>query len=177
MTSIVSGSGAARVTDDVRQAVLAISRRQDLNANSASGDDVVPFCVLKFVEGSESTLAIDILSTLGDDQADDHHQRVPSTWDQLVASLPRDQCRMALAQVPWTAHSDNVTRSRLVFILWAPSHGPSIKQRMTASMFSKGVERMVEQWVGMPVRVEAAGVDDLELADVRDKIRSKATVK
>jgi hypothetical protein len=189
--SIVSGSGAAKLTDDVRTAVLAISRRFDFAATATTADDhdpdstFVPFCVIKLVEGSQSTFTLDTVSAITN--LHHHHdvpststsaKSVPATWASLVASLPSEQCRMAVAQVPWRAHSDGVVRSRLVFLLWAPDFGPSTKDRMLASMFSKGVKHMVDQWgAGMSLPVQAATVADLDLADIEDKIRAKATVK
>jgi hypothetical protein len=190
--SIVSGSGAAKLTDDVRTAVLAISRRFDFATTTDDHDadsTFVPFCVIKLVEGSQSSFTLDTVSAITN-----HHQHdapsttttatstsaksVPATWASLVASLPSEQCRMAVAQVPWRAHSDGVVRSRLVFLLWAPDFGPSTKDRMLASMFSKGVKHMVDQWgAGMSLPVQAATVADLDLADIEDKIRAKATVK
>jgi hypothetical protein len=86
---------------------------------------------------------------------------------------------MAVAQVPWRAHADGVMRSRLVFILWAPD-STSTKERMVASMFAKGAKGLIDQWRGgggMSLPIQAAGLDDLALEDVEDKIRSKATVK
>ncbi|ELR24864.1 uncharacterized protein ACA1_175390 [Acanthamoeba castellanii str. Neff] len=91
----------------------------------------------------------------------------------LVASLPRDQCRMAVAQVPWRAHADGVMRSRLVFILWAPD-ATSTKERMV------GEHGLIDQWRGgggMSLPIQAAGVGDVALEDVEDKIHAKATVK
>jgi hypothetical protein len=142
--------------------------------------------VLKFLSGAESTLTVDTVATepktvqlsgsVSDDNDDD---AVPATWESLMASLPQDQCRMALAQVPWRAHSDGVVRTRAVFILWTPQEGPSIKERMAASMFTKGAKGLIDQWGGggMSLAVQASTVADLELVDVEDKIRAKATVK
>jgi hypothetical protein len=193
--SIVSGSGAAKLTDDVRAAVLAISRRFDFAATATTTDDhdadstFVPFCVIKLVEGSQSIFTLDTVSAITNNNHDHDApsttaatstspKSVPATWASLVASLPSEQCRMAVAQVPWRAHSDGVVRSRLIFLLWAPDFGPSTKDRMLASMFSKGVKHMVDQWgAGMSLPVQAATVADLDLADIEDKIRAKATVK
>jgi hypothetical protein len=69
-------------------------------------------------------------------------------------------------------------RSRLVFLLWAPDFGPSTRERMTASMFSKGVKHLLDQWGGgMSLPVQASTVADLDLAEIESKIRAKATVK
>lgn len=83
---------------------------------------------------------------------------------------------MVVAQVPWLATSDGVWRHRLVFIQWTPD-GTTVKQRMMASTFSKGVKQTVEQWAGPAIRIDANGVDDLDLHDVQERIRSKSTVK
>jgi hypothetical protein len=175
--SIVSGTGAVHLTNDVRDAVAAVSRRFDFSsASTASTADsdgssprVVPFCTLKLVDGSQCTFTTDVVSSTDDG--------VPATWESLVASLPRDRCRMAVAQVPWRAHADGVMRSRQVFILWAPD-STSTKERMVASMFAKGAKGLIDQWgAGMSLPIQAAGVDDLALEDVEDKIRAKATVK
>ena len=173
--SLVSGTGAVHLTNDVRDAVAAVSRRFDFSSAStaASADSssprVVPFCTLKLVDGSQSTFTIDVASSSDDG--------VPATWESLVASLPRDRCRMAVAQVPWRAHADGVMRSRQVFILWAPD-STSTKERMVASMFAKGAKGLIDQWGGgMSLPIQAAGVDDLALEDIEDKIRAKATVK
>jgi hypothetical protein len=49
---------------------------------------------------------------------------------------------------------------------------------MVASMFAKGAKGLIDQWgAGMSLPIQAAGVDDLALEDVEDKIRAKATVK
>jgi hypothetical protein len=174
--SIVSGTRAVKLTDDVRSAVVAVSRRYDFGSSTCTSDStstspIVPFCILKFVAGTESTLTVDTLATLPEGD-------LPATWDSLVASLPRDQCRMVLAQVPWRAHSDGVVRTRPIFILWAPQDGPSVKERMVASMFAKGAKGLIDQWgAGMSLPVQAATIADLQLVDVEDKIRAKATVK
>jgi hypothetical protein len=171
--SLVSGTGAVHLTNDVRDAVAAVSRRFDFSATASTADSssrVVPFCTLKLVDGSQSTFTIDVVSSCDDGG-------VPATWESLVASLPRDRCRMAVAQVPWRAHADGVVRSRQVFILWAPD-STSTKERMVASMFAKGAKGLIDQWGGgMSLPIQAAGVDDLALEDVEDKIRAKATVK
>jgi hypothetical protein len=179
--SIVSGTGAVRLTDGVRSAVAAVSKRYDF---TSSGDGLplfVPFCTLKFVDGKQSSLTIDTLSATtpasSSSLSDSGSEVVAATWESLVASLPRDQCRMAVAQVPWRAHSDSVVRTRLVFLLWAPD-STSTKERMMASMFSKGAKGLIDQWgAGMSLPVQASGVDDLSLEDVENKIRAKATVK
>jgi hypothetical protein len=190
---IISGTGAVKLTDDVRTAVAAVSRRYHFGSSTRASDSItststttsepfVPFCMLKFVSGAESTLTVDTVATKPktsqlDGSADD--DAVQATWESLMASLPRDQCRMALAQVPWRAHSDGVVRTRAVFILWTPQEGPSIKERMVASMFTKGAKGLIDQWGGggMSLPVQASTVADLELVDVEDKIRAKATVK
>jgi hypothetical protein len=44
----------------------------------------------------------------------------------------------------------------------------------------KGAKGLIDQWRGgggMSLPIQAAGVDDLALEDVEDKIRAKATVK
>jgi hypothetical protein len=175
--SIISGTIAVKLTNDVRSAVVAVSHRYDFGSLTCTADSTstsptfVPFCILKFVAGTESTLTVDTLATLP--KAD-----LPATWDGLVASLPRDQCGMVLAQVPWRAHSDGVVRTRPIFILWAPQDGPSVKERMVASMFAKGAKGLINQWgASMSLPVQAATIADLQLVDVEDKIRAKATVK
>ncbi|ELR16324.1 Cofilin/tropomyosin-type actin-binding protein [Acanthamoeba castellanii str. Neff] len=171
--SIVSGTGAVRLTEDVHSAVLAVSRRYDFDASSSDSESTplfVPFCTLKLVDGSQSTFTIDVSSSTTPHSSADAGA-VPATWESLVASLPRDQCRMAVAQVPWRAHSDSVVRTRLVFLLWAPD-STSTKERMMASMFSKGAKGLIDH-----LPVQASGVDDLSLEDVENKIRAKATVK
>ncbi|ELR24400.1 uncharacterized protein ACA1_086310 [Acanthamoeba castellanii str. Neff] len=122
--SIVSGTGAVHLTDDVRSAVVAVSKRYNFTTTSASDNSslFVPFCTLKFVDG-KPCLTIDTVSAttpVSSSSSDSGSEVAAATWESLVASLPRDQCRMAVAQVPWRAHADGVVRSRLVFILWAP---------------------------------------------------------
>jgi hypothetical protein len=182
MISIQSPSGAVKLTEALCAAVKSVARRQPIGSGSGGDDEVdrlpVPFAVFKFVEGAEVTLDVETLADNGEhDQDNDHESKAKATWESLVASLPREGCRMAAVQVPWRAHSDNVVRYRLVFVLWTPTHGTTVKQRMVASMSSKGVERAIEQWVGPAVRIEAGSVDGLELSLVQEKIRSKATVK
>jgi hypothetical protein len=180
--SIVSGTGAVHLTDDVRSAVVAVSKRYNFTTTSACDNSslFVPFCTLKFVDGKQSCLTVDTVSAttpVSSSSSDSGSEVVAATWESLVASLPRDQCRMAVAQVPWRAHADGVVRSRLVFILWAPE-ATSTKERMVASMFAKGAKGLIDQWgAGMSLPIQAAGVDDLALEDVEDKIRAKATVK
>ena len=176
--SIVSGTGAVRLTEDVHSAVLAVSRRYDASSSDSESTPLfVPFCTLKLVDGSQSTFTIDVASSTTPHSSGADAGVVPPTWESLVASLPRDQCRMAVAQVPWRAHSDSVVRTRLVFLLWAPD-STSTKERMVASMFAKGAKGLIDQWGGgMSLPIQAAGVDDLALEDVEDKIRAKATVK
>ena len=151
--SIVSGTGAVHLTDDVRSAVAAVSKRYDFTS-AMHGDSplFVPFCTLKFVDGKQSCLTIDTLSATtpassssSSSASDSGGDVAAATWESLVASLPRDQCRMAVAQVPWRAHADGVVRSRLVFILWAPE-ATSTKERMVASMFAKGAKGLIDQW-------------------------------
>jgi hypothetical protein len=160
-----------KLTEAVRDAVKSVSRRQQSNHHlEADASDVpIRFAVFKFVEGAEATLDVETL------MADDDNNE--GTWGALVASLPRDGCRMAAVQVPWRSNSDGVVRWRLVFVLWTPSSGTTTKQRMVASMSSKGVERAIEQWAGSAVRIESGSADGLELSHVQEKIRSKATVK
>ena len=176
--SIVSGTGAVRLTEDVHSAVLAVSRRYDASSSDSESTPLfVPFCTLKLVDGSQSTFTIDVASSTTPHSSGADAGVVPPTWESLVASLPRDQCRMAVAQVPWRAHSDSVVRTRLVFLLWAPD-STSTKERMLASMFSKGAKGLIDQWgAGMSLPVQASGVDDLSLEYVENKIRAKATVK
>lgn len=153
---------------DVQEAMEAVSCRLESPCEA-----VIPFCILKFTEGSESSIEVEHLSKI-EGSAD---STLKPTWANLVESLPPKQCRMVVAQVPWTAHSDSVTRTRLVLLHWVPSHGPTTKERMQAAMFAKGVTQLIHQWAGMPILVHAADVDELGLDQVQEKIRSRATVK
>jgi hypothetical protein len=171
--SIVSGTGTVHLTEDVHSAMLAISCQYDTSSsNSELMPLFVPFCTLKLVNSSQSTFTVDVTSSTSTDTG-----AVPLTWESLVASLPGDQCCMAMAQVPWCTHTDGVVCMWLVFLLWAPN-STSTKEHMLASMFSKGTKGMINQWgTSMSLPIQATGVDDLALKDIEDKIHTKATIK
>jgi hypothetical protein len=102
---------------------------------------------------------------------------MPATWESLVVSLPCNQCCMAVAQVLWCVHSDSVVCMCLVFLLWVPNLTLT-KEHMMVSIFSKGAKGLINQWgAGMSLPVQASGMDDLTLEDIKDKIHTKATIK
>jgi hypothetical protein len=74
--------------------------------------------------------------------------------------------------------TDNVLRPKTVFVQWAPMDTTRVKDRMICSMFSKGIEKQLEDLgAGGFVRIEAGGVDGLDFAEVEAKLRNRSTVK
>jgi hypothetical protein len=154
-------------------AVLVVSCWYDASSSDSDLTPLfVPFCTLKLVNGSQSTFTINVTSSTSTDAG-----AVPTTWESLVASLPHNQCRMAMAQVLWHVHSNSIVHTQLVFLLWVPDLMLT-KERMLASMFSKGTKGLIDQWgTSMSLPIQATSVNDLTLKDVEDKICTKATIK
>lgn len=129
------------------------------------------FCTFKLI--GEGTIDIDVVSPSETTEAPAKEEQ----WARFVAAFPHDECRYGLSTFPFTSQSDGVTRSKMVYVTWAPG-ACKVKDRMLLSVFVKVVSQNFQQNGGsVTANVEAADVSDLEFSDVEAKIRVKTTVK
>ncbi len=87
----VSGTSCVRVTDRVKEVYQAMCTR------SLPGEEHPRCAILKFID--ECTVDVDQVMSGETFQ-----------WQSLADSLPRDQCRFALAKFNFTSQTDGVLR-------------------------------------------------------------------
>ena len=124
------------------------------------------FSIFKFAENE--SLAID--SPNHDDQ------NVNISWDELISKLPVDGCRYVLYNFNYISVTDNIERSKLVFILWSPS-AANKKHKMMSAFFAQSVLDKLTAASAVSCQIQAGTTSSLEYSVVLEKVLRKLSVK
>lgn len=96
------------------------------------------------------------------------------SWENFVSTLPEDKCCHVFTHFPYIAESDNVSRSKFIHILWAPSKA-SQKDKMQLTFFAQSV--LSDLGATGAARIEAGSQAALDYNTVREKVVRRLTVK
>lgn len=114
-----------------------------------------------------SNTAVLDLSGIGLKWDDDTPQ---DTWEQFVHTLPKLECRYGLCNFEHMG-SDNILRSKIIFVMWAPNEAP-VKQRLQTAMHMHDIKKQINTVGGITLTVQANDVSDLSYDTVLKKLQS-----
>ena len=97
-------------------------------------------------------------------------------WYRMIQSLPSDQCAFLVANFDYISVTDQVQRSKVLFIIWAPNEAP-VKQKMLSAFCSKAIIDECGRGGGIGARLQGANMADLDYDVVKEKILRTSTVK
>jgi hypothetical protein len=91
-------------------------------------------------------------------------------WKQFLKSLPDNNVRYALCNFVYVSPMDNIERTKVVFIMWAPDTAKA-KYKMKASMHYLDVKHQIEEHGGIQLTFQANEVEDISYTTVLEKIK------
>ena len=95
-------------------------------------------------------------------------------WDLLIASLPKDATRYIIANVEYFSPQDKITRTKRIFVLWAPPQASS-KDKLLAAMHLKDVKQQLVK-NSYVIMIQANAIEDLKYETILKCIKHKTTV-
>lgn len=99
------------------------------------------------------------------------------TWDELKNSkFPDDECRYCFYKFNYFSPSDEIERSKLIYILWSPS-GANKKQKMMSAFFNQAFLDRLGATSAISCQIQAGNLASLEKEDVQEKLFRKLSVK
>lgn len=97
-------------------------------------------------------------------------------WNSFVKHLEMipDDVRYGIVEFSHTNKRENVTRSKRIFVLWAPS-AATTKSKLLATMHLKDVKDQLAHG-SCSIVIQATCVEDLQYSTVLQRIKSKTSV-
>lgn len=105
-----------------------------------------------------------------------HGNEFPFVWDRFVENLDAagNEVRYGIVDFSHTNERERVTRSKRIFVLWAPDSA-STRQKLIATMHLRDVKNQLTQGT-CGIVIQANCIDDLDYKTVLNRIISKTSV-
>lgn len=113
---------------------------------------------------------------LGDNFSTSDQISFRENWDIFVKHLAdnADDTRYAVVDFQHENMNDNIVRSKLLFVLWAPDHA-SVKRKLVSTIHLKDVEKKLIHGFS-PIIIQANDVSDLKYNEVLMRIQQRTSV-
>ncbi len=96
-------------------------------------------------------------------------------WNQMVDSLPKDDVRYGICNFTYVSPTDQVTRSKSIFVMWAPDGAP-VKEKLKAAMYCRQVKTLLATGSSFHVSMQANELADLDNNVLMECIRRNCSV-
>jgi hypothetical protein len=97
-------------------------------------------------------------------------------WNEMVSALPADRCAFLVANFDYVSTSDQVERSKVLFVVWAPAGAP-IKEKMLSAFCARAIIAQCGSGGGIAAQLQGGCFAEVEYEVVREKILRMSTVK
>eukprot|EP01095_Lingulamoeba_sp_RSL-Kostka_P014332 TRINITY_DN620_c0_g1_i3.p1 TRINITY_DN620_c0_g1~~TRINITY_DN620_c0_g1_i3.p1 ORF type:complete len:146 (+),score=48.78 TRINITY_DN620_c0_g1_i3:57-494(+) len=145
--------------------MVFVSDECKINFSKVKRGKELRYCIFKFI--NETDLVVDKIGSKKESNDE--------SWEEFVSSLPSDECRYCVYQLPYVSKTDKVERSAFIFLRWCPS-GASTKTKMISTFFQKEV---ISNLPGSYVqtKLQAGSLDGLEYDYILEQALRFVTVK
>eukprot|EP01095_Lingulamoeba_sp_RSL-Kostka_P014331 TRINITY_DN620_c0_g1_i2.p1 TRINITY_DN620_c0_g1~~TRINITY_DN620_c0_g1_i2.p1 ORF type:complete len:146 (+),score=51.17 TRINITY_DN620_c0_g1_i2:57-494(+) len=145
--------------------MVFVSDECKINFSKVKRGKELRYCIFKFI--NETDLVVDKIGSKKESNDE--------SWEEFVSSLPFDECRYVVYQLPYISKTDNVNRSAFIFLRWCPS-GASTKTKMISTFFQKDV---IADLPGgyVQTKLQAGSLDSLNYDHILEQSLRFVTVK
>jgi cofilin len=96
-------------------------------------------------------------------------------WNAFANHLPKDKCAYCFVNFSYMSPTDQVERSKVVFVLWSPENA-KMKEKMMTAFSANGVLNKIGEG-GISARIQAGCSSTIDYNVVVEHVLAKATVK
>jgi cofilin len=96
-------------------------------------------------------------------------------WQSFLEHLPKEKCAYCFVNFSYISPSDNVERTKVIFVYWAPDRA-KMKEKMVTAFSVNGILNKIGEG-GISARLQAESLGSLDYSDVVQQVLARATVK
>jgi cofilin len=95
-------------------------------------------------------------------------------WEGFTQHLPKERCVYGLVNFSYMSPCDQIERTKVVFLYWAPSTA-KMKEKMVTAFSSNAIVAKIGG--GISSRLQGGSIACVEYNEVMQQVLSRATVK